>query len=515
MNIGLIMSKNSIIKGTLILTLAGFTTRLIGFFYRIFLSNSLGAKNLGIYSLAFPIYGICFTLYGSGIQTAISQLIAAEQGKNANSKNATNYQNKILKAGILLSLSIALCLSFLVYGNAQIIATKILLEPECAGSLRVLSYVFPFCGITACINGYYLGLKKAGVPAATQLLEQVVRVTCVYVIAIYFGGEDRRVTCELAMFGVVLGEIASNIFNILSLLFQKRTTNNHSIGRRGIFSRLIGQTVPLTGNRLVISILHSFEAILIPSMLQRSGLSNVEALSIFGILNGMAIPFILFPSTITNAFAVLLLPTVSEAQAKNNNSLISRTSSLSIKYSIIIGILSTAIFIIFGDTLGTFVFHNKQAGIFITVLSWLCPLMYLTTTLGSILNGLGKAHLTFFNSVIGISIRIVFILFLIPSRGIYGYLIGLLVSQLAITLLDLLAIWKNVTVHMNSIDWILKPSIVLLFLGFLTSKVYQYILSITQISGILILLSCCMVLCICFIIMLFLTRAISIREFRS
>jgi len=66
------MSKNTIIKGTLILTFAGLLTRLIGFFYRIFLSKALGAETLGLYQLIFPVYGICFTIYASGIQTAIS-----------------------------------------------------------------------------------------------------------------------------------------------------------------------------------------------------------------------------------------------------------------------------------------------------------------------------------------------------------------------------------------------------------------------------------------------------------
>ncbi len=68
--------QNKLIEGTLLLTIAGFATRIIGFIYRIFLSDILGVKLLGIYQLVFPVYGICFTIYGAGIQTAISQLVA-------------------------------------------------------------------------------------------------------------------------------------------------------------------------------------------------------------------------------------------------------------------------------------------------------------------------------------------------------------------------------------------------------------------------------------------------------
>ena len=71
------MNHNQLIKGTFFLVIAGFLSRFIGFFYRIYLSNILGPKNLGIYQLIFPIYSICYTIYASGIQTAISQTVAA------------------------------------------------------------------------------------------------------------------------------------------------------------------------------------------------------------------------------------------------------------------------------------------------------------------------------------------------------------------------------------------------------------------------------------------------------
>ena len=74
------MKKSALIKGTLILTAAGLITRLIGFVYRIYLSNALGSEQLGIYQLIFPVYGICHTLYASGIQTAISKLVAENGG---------------------------------------------------------------------------------------------------------------------------------------------------------------------------------------------------------------------------------------------------------------------------------------------------------------------------------------------------------------------------------------------------------------------------------------------------
>ncbi|ROR30687.1 stage V sporulation protein B [Mobilisporobacter senegalensis] len=515
------MSKNTIIKGTLILTIAGFATRFIGVFYKIYLAKLMGAEMMGVYHLVFPVYGICFTLYGSGLQTSISRLIAAERGKN-------NKQNikKILAVGLIFSVSIALVLSILVYSNSEYIAGRLLTEPRSASSLRVLAMVFPFCGITACINGYYYGIKKASVPAASQLFEQIVRVLSVYIISTIIGNGDVTLTCELAVFGIVLGEIASNVYNIICFVKGnlKSTRIRYEIQQKNPFftaarkeripQNILKLAVPLTSNRLLISILQSFEAVLIPNMLKSSGLTNAEALSVYGILTGMSMPFIMFPSTITNSFAVMLLPAVSEAQAARNDRMIDNTTSISIKYSLLIGILSTGVFIIFGNSLGMEVYHNKLAGSFLTTLAWLCPFLYLTTTLGSIINGLGKAHITFFNTVIGLSIRILFILYLVPRKGIAGYLIGLLVSQLIISFLDGFAIYRNVPVSIHAIDWIVKPALIIFFEGLIIMRFYNYLVTTSSTHPLIILLLCCFVLSAGYFILLLITKAVSLKEFR-
>ncbi len=52
------MSKNTIIKGALILTLANIITRILGFVYRIYMSNLIGAEGMGLYQLIMPVYTI-------------------------------------------------------------------------------------------------------------------------------------------------------------------------------------------------------------------------------------------------------------------------------------------------------------------------------------------------------------------------------------------------------------------------------------------------------------------------
>lgn len=50
-------------------------------------------------------------------------------------------------------------------------------------------------------------------------------------------------------------------------------------------------------------------------MLIRCGMTSSEALKIYGIFTGMALPLLLFPSTLTTSAAVMLMPSVARMDA--------------------------------------------------------------------------------------------------------------------------------------------------------------------------------------------------------
>lgn len=434
---------NKLIQGTFLLTIAGFITRIIGFIYRIFLSDVLGASLLGIYQLVFPVYGICFTIYGAGIQTAISQLIAAHSGSSGHNPKGDYH---ILRCGIGMSLLLSVSLSVSVFFGADLIAGKFLLEPACAPYLKLLCLLFPPCGITACINGYFYGKKEAGVPAVTQIVEQLIRVASVVALCMSLSASGEA-GCRFAVMGLFFGETASCLYNIIKLIQKIHATSGIQGNSRLSFPRpyrreqktmqaLVFLAFTLTTTKLVVSLLHSVESVFIPAALKDFGCTAAEALGIYGILSGIAMPFILFPSTITNSFAVMLLPAIAEAQAEKREEKISRYVTISSKYSLLIGYLFTCIFLLFGKEFGTWLFHSPTAGSYIYLLSWICPFLYLSTTLTSIINGLGQTQLTFFITIACLSVKIYFLIALVPRYGIQAYLIGILLSHIIMTLLE-------------------------------------------------------------------------------
>ncbi len=504
--------KNTILKGTILLTITGLITRILGFYYRICLADALGAEYLGIYQLVFPVYGICYTLYASGIQTAVSKLVAEE-----NSRGNVTLTSCLMRRSMLLSFGIATLLSTLVYFGATPCAKYFLLEERAADSLRILSFAFPFCAITASINGYYIGCKKTAVPAFTQLLEQIVRIGFVlYLVTLStFSNEESR--CLAAVIGLVLGEVASTIFNCIAYrLHQTKLLRKASPCETfGLMKRLLILSVPLSLNRLIINILHSIESVFIPGMLRLSGLTTSEALSQYGILNGMAIPFILFPSAIPNALSVLLLPAVSENLDEKNRPRLQQCVGNAVKYSVIIGLFSTAVFFYFGQDIGTAVYHNDFAGDYIRILAPLCPLLYLSTTLSSVINGLGKPHMSFFTTVTGLLIRLAIIVCFVPKTGIYGVLIGLLVSQLISTAFDAVLVLKYCKAFPPISQWLIVPALFAFAPAQLFVLFYRFLQKETPFSPILLLLATFGLYCVSYVALLWFGNIIRKEDWKE
>ena len=161
-----------LISGTFILTITGLVTRVIGFFYRIYLSRLFGEEAMGVYQLVSPVLSISFSLTAAAYQTSISKFVAEQTAKT----NRSSYRPML--AGLSISLPLSLLCTFIIYTFADFIGTRLLLETRTVSMLRILSFSIPLSATHSCINGYFYGMKKTSVPAMTQLFEQLIPVLC-------------------------------------------------------------------------------------------------------------------------------------------------------------------------------------------------------------------------------------------------------------------------------------------------------------------------------------------------
>lgn len=432
--------KQSILKGTFILTATGFATRIIGFFYRMFLSHTFGEENVGLYQLIFPVYALCFSLTAAGFQTAISRTVAHKV-----SLDKPQEARQIVKTGLLFSVSLSILAAIILQQNADMLSLRILGDARCTSLLVVVSYALPFAAIHSCICGYYLGLRQTQIPAVSQFVEQIIRVCAVFVIYQIALKKGTEISISFAVAGLVFGEISSAFYCINFFSKSGRKPRVLSFLRQCSSNarELILLALPLTANRVLLNLLQSVEAISIPLKLQQYGLSSQDALKMYGVLTGMALPLILFPSAITNSVSTMLLPAVTELTTTGRTENLKKIIRKVAGCCFVLGFACCILFLLLGNLAGTYLFRSDLAGDFIVTMAWICPFLYMNSTLISILNGLGKATTSFFINTAGLLIRICGIWFVTPQVGIKGYLWGLLLSQLIVTVLCIFTVRRN------------------------------------------------------------------------
>lgn len=433
--------KETLLKGTFILTITGLITRVIGFFYRIFMSHLFGESGVGLYQLIFPVYALIFSFSSAGIEIALSRCVSKYLALN-NKKKAS----EMLYTSITLSLTLSILSTLLLQKYAYFISNNYLQNADTYELLIILSYIFPFASLHSCIVGYYMGIKQTKIISISQLIEQGVRVLSVLLIYKLCIPLHFHFSISAAVTGLIFGEISSAAFCIHSI--RKKVLSSHIkhltfTNFLSCSAELLHLSFPLTGSRVLLNILQSIEAVSIPISLELYGLTSKESLTIYGVLTGMALPCILFPSAITNAVSTMLLPTVSEIQALDDINTLKILVKKTIVSCTLLGISCCIGFLFSGNFIGKILFNSSLAGKFILTLAWICPFLYTNNTLISIINGIGKTMVSFVINAFTLSLRILSVLKLIPIYGIYGYLIGLLLSQILSFIFSLLFLYKK------------------------------------------------------------------------
>ena len=209
------MSKKNISQRNPDSCLHRLISRIAGFFYRIFLSHAIGAEGLGLYQLVLPLQGLMAALSYTGIQSALSRLIASRLALQE--KKEARFS---LVTGTLMAVFFSAAAGFLLFQHAYFFASAILKTPQTAGLLRLTAVSIPLCAIHSCIDSYYYARKKASVPAVVQLSEQSARIGTTYILYLIFLSEGRPITALIAAGGSLAGETAASLVSLLVVSFH-------------------------------------------------------------------------------------------------------------------------------------------------------------------------------------------------------------------------------------------------------------------------------------------------------
>lgn len=409
------MSRKAFIKGTLILTIGGAITRLIGFFLRMYLAGKIGFTELGIYQLVLPVCGLCYAVTISGYEIAVSRYVAYYKNRHNPAKAKT-----ITFFCFISSLALCITLSLILNFISPLAAGKIFHNPRCERLIRIMLWSCPLSCIHCIFSSYCIGNEKTALPTLSQICEQLVRFICIYIISIWIN--DAR----LGAYGLVAGEIGASIFCIAAYLRKKQSHTPARLSRRQCI-KITKMAFTISTNRVFLHILQCVEASLVPMMLITHGLTHDEALYTYGIITGMAVPVILVGSTLAGSVAQMLLPSIAKIQ--KNKEQLTKNANLSFLFSLGFGFICIIGLFAISKVMGTYIFHENMVSKYIRLMSFSCPFMYIGTTYKSILHALGLTGKVLANSMLSELIVIAAIVFVMPHFGIDAYIISFIIAQ--------------------------------------------------------------------------------------
>lgn len=449
------MKKTIFIKNAIILTATSLVLRFIGIITRIWLADKIGAEGIGLYQLTFSVYILASTFASSGISTAVTRLCADELALG--SKNGTV---KILKRSIEITLIIALVSGFLVFFGAKTIAKVFLKDARAIPALKILTLSLPFMGVSACIRGYFIARRKTAPGSSTQLLEQLVRIFLLIFLIGAFSHRGLAYCCGVILFADTVAETVSCLALYVCYLFDKKKLNSLSGRHRPPFAitrRLIEISAPITCGRYLNTFLRTAENILVPINLAKYRLSDGNALGLFGMIKGMALPILFFPSTFLNAVTTLLIPEMSRSLAQNKSFVIKSVTERTLKITSLVSYIFAALFFTLGNELGIIIYKSEEVGFLLKALSPIVPLMYIDSVSDGILKGLDKQNFTFLTAATDSTIRIILILIFLPLFGMKAFLGIMYFSNLLTCALHFNKLCKVSSVYIKPMKFFVLP----------------------------------------------------------
>lgn len=448
------MRTESYKTGAVKLMVAGFIVRIFGFINRIYMSNLLGAEGMGLFQLSSPVYSLIILTLTAGVSVTVSSMCAREMAKG-NKANAI----KITKSAFTLLLVSGSVLALVLGGFAEQISEYVLHDIRVRYSLIMLCPCIPIVASASAIKGYFYGTMRVTATAISQIVEQIVRIAVIFIVAPKVINESLEMACAIATVSAAIGEMANLAVVGIAFLHDmiKSRRQIAMVTYRQSMVEIGKASLPVSVNRLIVSIVGAVESVLLPLRFAAGGLDTTSSLEMLGRISGMCMPLITFPTLVTSSLATTLVPAIAQSIQNNDIRSTKRKVNTSVSMSLLMGAGFFAVFLIYGEQIGDFLYSGQRVGPLLCAMSSCCIFIYLQQVLSGVFHGLEKQTTHLIISLLGCGIRIGFIWFAVPARGVDGYITGTIISMLITTVISFVLIVKYTRINFDFKNWILKP----------------------------------------------------------
>lgn len=466
------------VKGTLILTIAGFVVKAIGSINWILLSRILGGEGIGIYQMAFPIYLLLLQVSSAGVPIAISILTAERLALHdyTGAKGVFNISFIMLTiTGLIASLA-------MYFGADWLIASGIIQESRAYYSIIALAPAIFFVTWISCFRGYIQGYEMMTPTAISQIVEQLLRVIVMLGAASILLPYGLPIAAGGASLGAGIG--AFGAFLVLLYYYYKlpkssstgESYNGPRESGQRVLKRLIWLALPISLSSIMLPLTANLDLLIVPHRLLAAGFPMNEVTELFGYLTGMAVPLINLATIITAAIATSIVPAISNAFAKNDKEGIYNRTASAMRLSFMATVPFTILLYVLAAPTVTLIYNAPKAELATQITAFAIFFLGIHQVTTGILQGLGKPRIPVINMAIALLIKVAlnWHLTAIPELGIGGAAWATVADIGFAALLNLIYI-KKYTGYLIDLSMLWKNIASAIIMGILIYMSYQYL----------------------------------------
>ena len=223
------------IKSGILLTSVGLAMRTVAMFFGAFISRSVGAEGMGLYTVIMTVYSFAVTFATSGISLTVTRLVASAIGEGKESD-----VGNILRGAFAFSFAFGLTATLGMFFFADFIGGVVLTDGRTVSSLRILSLSLLPCALSSALSGYFVGVKRIGFNAVTAVFCQICRITLTVLLVSRLSHNGIVSAVSGLCIGITLTEILGFLLTLLELIYDRC---RHRVGgKREIHIRQVCNT---------------------------------------------------------------------------------------------------------------------------------------------------------------------------------------------------------------------------------------------------------------------------------
>lgn len=419
-------AKKSFVGGAAILSVAGLVGKVIGMFYRVWLTDLISSEGMGLYGTPYSVYSFLLVLSSAGLPTAISKL-TSERWVNGDRAGAKWILKKTRRILMCTGLAATLLMALLSEPIAAAMG-----DPAAAPGFVALAPSLFFVCMISSYRGFFQGAQNMTPTAISQLIETGGKVVMGFVLVRVMAPYGLVWGAVAAILGVTLAELCALVFIWIRYLLQdiKQPAQASAPVQpvENFYKKLFAIAIPVTVGASMMPVVSLVDASLVVNRLTDIGIVLEEAREMYGVLNGMVNTMVNMPTVITLAFSMSLVPAISSAMTRGDRADLHRTVATALKLALMIGSAAAVGMGMLSHNILRLLYSSQPenclsiGGDMLSVMAVGVLFLSIVQTTTGMLQGMGKASYPVKTLAVGLVAKIIlnYVLIGIPEINVMG-----------------------------------------------------------------------------------------------